>query len=111
MVNPYEVMYDSRMDVFRWKEVTVNNITKNIIGTIGTEVPCRYSSSGQTAVEGPAPQVVNSHRLFCGIDTDIMEGDRIELTLHNGKKLELTVGECHPYTYQWQCEVKRKDML
>ena len=44
-----------------------------------------------------------------GLDVDIQEGDRATVQLRTGKILELSVGECHPYTYQWQCEVKRDD--
>ena len=33
----------------------------------------------------------------------------VTVQLRTGKILELSVGECHPYTYQWQCEVKRDD--
>lgn len=77
--------------------------------TVGENIPCRYSSSGQAAVGTPNPSIQNSHTLFCGLEADVQEGDRITVTMHTGKTVELALGECHPYTYQWQCEVKRDD--
>ena len=68
----------------------------------GTALPGRPRSA-------PNPSVQNSHKLFCGLEEDVREGDRIVVTLRTEKTVELTLGECHPYTYQWQCEVKRDD--
>lgn len=109
MLNPYAVMYDSRMDVYRWEEVVDGNFTKNqkILKSSGR--PCRYSSSGQASTGSPNPSIQNSHTLFCGLEEDIREGDHLVITLRTGKKMEVDLGECHPYTYQWQCEVKRDE--
>ena len=49
------------------------------------------------------------HKLFCGLDEDVWEGDLVEITLRTGKMVEVTLGECHPYSFQWQCEIKRDD--
>lgn len=109
MYNPYEAMYDATMDVYRWQEVEVDGFTKQKTVKISTGRPCRYSSSGQVATGSPAPSIQNSHKLFCGLEEDIREGDRIVITLRTGKTIEVSLGECHPYTYQWQCEIKRDD--
>ncbi len=109
MINPYAVMYDARMTVQRWREAEKGGYIRNELFTVGENILCRYSSSGQAAVGTPNPSIQNSHTLFCGLEADVQEGDRITVTMHTGKTVELTLGECHPYTYQWQCEVKRED--
>lgn len=109
MINPYAVMYDARMTVERWRDVKEGGYDKQELYLVAENRPCRYSSSGQTSVGAPNPSIQNSHKLFCGLEEDVQEGDRIEVTLRTGKIIELTLGECHPYTYQWQCEVKRND--
>lgn len=109
MVNPYAVMYDAMMDVYRWQDVEENNITKHKKVLTASGRKCRYSSSGQVATGAPNPSISNSHKLFCGLDEDIREGDHLVITLRTGKVVECDLGECHPYTYQWQCEIKRDD--
>lgn len=109
MFNPYEMMYDARMDVYRWQDVKVDGFDKHQKVLIASERKCRYSSSGQTARGTPDPSIQNSHKLFCGLDEDVREGDHLMITLRTGKVIEVDLGECHPYTYQWQCEVKRDD--
>lgn len=109
MLNPYEVMYDARMTVQRWREAEKGGYIRNELFTVGENILCRYSSSGQAAVGTPNPSIQNSHTLFCDLEADVQEGDRITVTMRTGKTVDLTLGECHPYTYQWQCEVKRKD--
>lgn len=109
MLNPYAVMYDARMDVYRWEEITAGNFTKNQKILKASGRPCRYSSSGQVSIGSPNPSIQNSHKLFCGLDEDVQEGDHLVITLRNGKVVEVDLGECHPYTYQWQCEIERDD--
>lgn len=109
MYNPYAIMYDAKMTVKRWREVEKDGYTRSELGVMSQDRPCRYSSSGQVSIGVPNPSIVNSHTLFCGLEEDVQEGDRIVVTLRTGKTIELTLGECHPYTYQWQCEVKRDD--
>lgn len=109
MLNPYAVMYDAKMDVYRRKEVIEGNFTKHKLVLIASSCKCRYSSSGQASKGEPNPSITNSHKLFCGLEEDVREGDRLIITLRTGKKVEVDLGECHPYTYQWQCEIKRDD--
>ena len=109
MLNPYAVMYDATMDVYRWKNVEVDGFTKKKKVLVSSGHPCRYSSSRQVSTGAPNPSVQNSHILFCGLEEDIREGDHLIITLRTGKKVEVDLGECHPYTYQWQCEVKRDE--
>lgn len=109
MLNPYAVMYDAKMDVYRFVDVEVDGITKQARVAVSTGRPCRYSSSGQVSAGAPNPAIINSNKLFCGLEEDIREGDQLLITLRTGKVIEVDVGECHPYTYQWQCEIKRDD--
>lgn len=109
MVNPYAVMYDSRMTVRRWQDVEKDGFTTHEAIEVCSDRPCRYSSSGQAVVGAPNPSIRNRHTLFCGIEEDVKEGDEVVVTLRAGKRVTLKLGECHPYTYQWQCEVERDD--
>ena len=109
MLNPYAVMYDARMDVYRWQDIDVNGFTKQQKVLIASGKKCRYSSSGQVSTGTPNTSIQNSHKLFCGLDEDIREGDHLVITLRTGKVVEVDLGECHPYAYQWQCGIKRDD--
>ena len=109
MYNPYAVMYDAKMTVKRWKNVENDGYTRNKLETVVEGIPCRYSSSGQVAIGSPNPSIQNGHKLFCGLEADVQEGDFIEIILRTGKTVEVTLGECHPYTFQWQCEIRRDD--
>jgi len=102
-------MYDARMDIYRWEDTEVNEITKHVKKVVATDRPCRYSSSGQVPAGVPDASIQNSYRLFCGLDEDVKEGDRLIITLRTGKVVDVDLGECHPYSYQWQCEIKRDD--
>lgn len=107
MLNPYELMYDACMNVYRHQEVETDGYTEHKPVLVVADRACRYSSSGQTGIGTPNPEIKNKHTLFCGLDVDIQEGDLVEITLRKGKVVKVTLGECHPYTYQWQCEVER----
>lgn len=80
---------------------------------IGSDIPCRYSNSNQTVAEERIPNIQNSsHLLFCSLDVDIREGDKVEVThIQTGKKVVLNVGEGFPYTFQKQFRVKRSEYL
>ena len=109
MFNPYAVMYDAKMTVKRWRDVEVDGYTKQQVVEVARDRPTKYSSRREASVGTPNPSIQNSHRLFCGLEEDVREGDLIEITLRTGKLVEVTLGECHPYSFQWQCEVKRDD--
>lgn len=111
MGNPYARMYDARMDIYRWDDIEVNGITKHKKRPVDANRPCRYSSSGQVPAGAPDASIQNSHKLFCGLNEDVKEGDHLVITLRTGKVVEVDLGECHPYTYQWQCEIKRDDQI
>ena len=93
MYNPYSVMYDAKMAVRRWQDVEADGYTKQQAVEIAKDRPCRYSSSGQVSTGTPNPAIQNSHKLFCGLDEDVREGDLIEITLRTGKLVEATLGE------------------
>ena len=110
MLNPYEVMYDSIMDVYRYQD------KKDDAGfdapgesLVASGVKCRYSISIQGAAGSPVPSLQASNQLFCGLETDIREGDKVVVTLRNGQKVTLKVGEGHPYSFQYQFRVERDE--
>lgn len=110
MFNPYEVMYDSVMDVYRYQDKKDDaGFDASGESLVTSSVKCRYSISSQGAAGSPVPSLQASNQLFCGLETDIREGDKVVVTLRNGHKVKLRVGETHPYGFQYQCRVERDE--
>lgn len=109
MINPYAVMYDARMSLYRYEQKQNGYLTAGEKKLMYENIPCRLSITSQTVLQEPMAAVRNNQQIFCGIDTDIREGDCVIVTLRTGKKVELVIGECQPYTYQWQCKARRDD--
>ncbi len=108
MYNPYERMYDARMDVYRYKTgddddgFEISWESKFIEGA-----KCRYSISSQTTADNGVPVIVSTAQLFCGIEHDMKTGDKVVVTLRKGDPVTVKLGECHPYQYQWQCKIEK----
>ena len=110
MFNPYEVMYDSVMDVYRYQDKKDDaGFDASGESLVASSVKCRYSISSQGAAGSPVPSLQASNQLFCGLEPDIREGDKEVVTLRNGHKVKLRVGETHPYGFQYQCRVERDE--
>ena len=112
MFNPYEVMYDSTMDVYRYqgtKDEAGFDISAEVCVAPG--IKCRYSVSGQNNAGAPVPNVQSGNQLFCGLGVDIREGDKVVVTLRTGQQVTLRTGEIHPYSFQYQCRVERCETL
>lgn len=110
MYNPYERMYDVVMDIYRYQNAKDDagfDTSEDV--RVASRVKCRYSLSGQSTASLPVPSVSASNQLFCGLETDIQEGDKVVVTLRNGKEIRLRVGEVHPYSFQYQCRVERDE--
>lgn len=108
MYNPYTLMYDAVMDIYRYTDAEADGYTDKTEKLAASGVKCRYSLSGQSITGSPEPSLRADNQLFCDRDTDIKEGDRVEVTLRDGSKISLQVGEVHPYSFQYQCRVERK---
>ncbi len=109
-MSAFERLWKDRMDVYRWMDYVVGNITKNKETLIYSDIKCHYSkgSLSDTGTEG-VPTLVNSHTLFCSTETDLKEGDKAIVTQPNGKKVTLSVGEGFSYAKTMQFSVKRDD--
>ena len=112
MFNPYEGMYDAVMDLYRYED------TKDPAGfdsagesLVASGVKCRYSLSGQSTAGSPVPAVQTANQLFCGLGTDIREGDKAVVTLRSGQSIVLRIGEVHPYSFQYQCRAERDETV
>lgn len=110
MLNPYEVLYDSEMNIYRYQNAK-DDAGFDTSGDVcvASRVKCRYSLSGQNTAGLPVPSVSANNQLFCGLEADIQEGDKVVVTLRSGKEFRLRVGEVHPYTFQYQCRVERDE--
>ena len=109
-MNPLERLWKDSMDIYRYEEQTVNNITKNVKSLKQTGVKCKYSKGSLSDTgENGVPSLVNSYSIFCGLNTDIQEGDEIIITQKTGKQITLTAGEGFPYSNHQEFSVKRSE--
>lgn len=109
MKSPLERLWKDRMDIYRFEEIKVDGITKSEDVLKYEGVKCQYSKGRLSDAGEGVPTLTNSYTLFCGINIDIQEGDRVFVTQRNGKKIELSVGEGFPYTNHQEFSVKRDD--
>lgn len=107
-----ERLWKDKMAVYRWGESVVKGVTKNTLPAVPiySDVKCHLSKSKltDTGTDG-APSIVNSYTLFCALETDLKEGDRVIVTKKNGKTIVLDVGEGFPYKSHQEFSVKRDD--
>lgn len=110
MTSPLERLWKDKMDIYRWEETVVNNVTKNVEVLKDSNIKCHYSKGSltDTGTEG-VPTLINSYTIFCSLETDLKEGDRVIVTQKNGRQVTLSVGEGFPYSNQQEFKVKRDD--
>jgi hypothetical protein len=96
------------MTVSRWVDIVEDGITSQTLTEVHNGVKCHYSK-GSLSVIGTdgSPTLINSYKIFCGINEDVLEGDIVTVTQRNGKTVDLTVGEGFPYTDHQEFTVKR----
>ena len=102
-------LWKDRMDIYRWVEVVEGGFTKQKKELLYEGVKCHYSKARLVNTGDGVPTLVNSHALFCSLDTDLQEGDEVVVTQRNGKQVTLTVGEGFPYSSHQEYSVKRED--
>jgi len=105
-------LWKDRMDIYRWVEVVEGGITKQKEKLLHEGVKCHYSKRSlvDTGNDG-APTLISSHTLFCGLGTDLKEGDKVVVTQRNGRQITLMVGEGFPYSTHQEFSVKREDTV
>ena len=110
MGSPLERLWKDKMDVYGWIEYIENGVTKSKEGIVNPNVKCQYSkgSLSDTGTDG-VPTLINSYSLFCSLETDLKEGDKVIVTQRNGKQITLSVGEGFPYSSHQEFSVKRDD--
>lgn len=110
-MNHLQRLWKDRMDIYRFVKTVVNGVTKSKEELLYTDVKCQYSkgSLNDAGTEEGIPSLANSYKLFCGLDTDIKEGDRVIVTQRNGRKINLSIGEGFPYTRHQEFSVKRDE--
>lgn len=105
-----ERLWKDRMDIYRWVEVVEEGITRQKEVLLYQNVKCHYSKGPlvDTGTDG-VPTINNSYTLFCSLDTDLKEGDKVVVTQRNGRQVTLMVGEGFPYSRHQEFSVKRED--
>ncbi|MGE4274105.1 MAG: hypothetical protein AB7E31_14790 [Desulfitobacterium sp.] len=103
-------LWKDQMDIYRWVEVTEGGFTRSEEVLKHEGVKCHYSKGSLTGTgEDGVPSLINSYTLFCALDTDLWEGDRVVVTQRNGRQVTLDVGEGFPYSTHQEFSVKRND--
>lgn len=105
MASPYEKLWRDTMDIYRYND---DGSLPDVPTHSG--VKCHYSmGTVQPVGADAAPTLQSTNKLFCAPDVDIKSGDYVEVTQRNGGKVNLTVGEGFPYTYNQEFSVTRAD--
>jgi hypothetical protein len=101
-------LWKDTMSIYRYEEYEEDGVTKSGDVLKHSGVKCHYSKGSltDTGTEG-VPTLVNSYSLFCALETDLKEGDKVIVTQRNGRQVTLAVGEGFPYTYHQEFSVKR----
>lgn len=103
-------LWKDRMDIYRYEEYEENGVTKSKEMPIYTGVKCHYSKGRLTDTgDDGVPTLINTYTLFCSLETDLREGDRVVVTQRNGRRVSLSVGEGFPYSTHQEFSVKRSD--
>ena len=103
-------MWKDKMDIYRYEEYEEDGVTKSDEVLKYQAVKCHYSKGNLTdsGTDG-VPTLVNSYSLFCALETDLKEGDKVIVTQRNGRKVTLAVGEIFPYSSHQEASAKRSD--
>jgi len=110
MSKAHERLWKDRMDIYRYEEYEKNGVAKSKEVLKYTGIKCHYSKGSLAdAGEDGIPTLTNSYTLFCSLDTDLQEGDRVVVTQRNGRQVSLYVGEGFPYSTHQEFSVKRSD--
>ena len=72
--------------MYRWTDVEIDGITKQVRTAVATDRPLPVQFFGSVSSGAPNPAIVNSHKLFCGLEEDIREGDQLLDHTQNRKR-------------------------
>lgn len=105
-------LWKDTMDIYRWEETEVDGVTKSEEDLKYSDIKCHYSKGSltDTGTDG-VPTIVNSYLLFCALETDLQEGDKVIVTQRNGRQVTLSVGEGFPYASHQEFKVKRDGII
>lgn len=105
-------LWKDTMDIYRYSETEVNGVTKSSDTLQHSGVKCHYSKGNltDTGTDG-VPTLINSSTLFCALETDLKEGDKVIVTQRNGRQVTLKVGEGFPYSDHQEFKVKRSETV
>lgn len=103
-------LWKDKMDIYRHEEYEENGVDKSREVLKHPDVRCHYSKGSLTDTgEDGVPTLVNTYILFCALETDLQEGDKVVVTQRNGRQISLSVGEGFPYSEHQEFKVKRSD--
>lgn len=105
-------LWKDKMDIYRWVDEVIDGFTKSREKLMHSGIRCHYSKGSLTDIgtEG-VPTLVNSYSLFCALEADLKEGDKVIVTQRNGRQVTLSVGEGFPYSNHQEFSVVRKGKI
>lgn len=108
-MNPLSRLWKDKMSIYRYVDEVINGVTKSKEKLIAENIKCKYSKSRLSDIGEEVPSLENSYTIFCDLNVDIIEGDKIVVTQRNGRSISLRVGEGFPYSKHQEFTVKRDD--
>jgi hypothetical protein len=101
-------LWKDTMEIYRYEEAEVDGVTTSAEVLKYSDIKCHYSKGSltDTGTDG-VPTLVNSYSLFCALETDLKEGDKVIVTQRNGRQVTLSVGEGFPYSDHQEFRAKR----
>lgn len=112
-MNPLEILWRDKATIYRTAMATVDNIDKPVESKVAENVKCQYSQGSVTTTDetSGAPVIKNAHKLICGVNSGIIEGDRIVVTRQDNTTVYLRVGEGFVYPMHKEFKVERDDTV
>lgn len=103
-------LWKDKMDIYRYEDYEEGGVDKFREVLKYSDVKCHYSKGSLTDTgEDGVPTLINTYMLFCALETDLQEGDKVVVTQRNGRQISLSVGEGFPYPSHQEFSVKRDD--
>lgn len=83
-----EQTYFDKVTVKRYKKVKDNDtgISKSIEVLLYENIPCAISRKDEPIANGEIASIISTQKMFINPKYDVLEGDRLYVTLFNGKE-------------------------
>lgn len=109
MKSPLERLWKDTCSVYRYESIKVGYVTREEEVLKADNVKCHYSRTKLADLgNSDVPRLINTYSLFCALETDIKEGDKVVITRKDGGQVTCKVGEGFPMTHHKQFNLTRE---